>query len=186
MIVVKGWSESNKPVLGRPTKQDVRNDKGDMDRHGVDLWKVGTDTAKSALFARLDGDLEHELPAERLVRFSQDLPASFFEGITAEYYDTDTGKWVKRPGRRNEPLDTWVYAYAAAHHPRLAIQRAGAADWDELERLLEPRVHDLFTAPAVQTSALPAPAAPAAEAPAAVDHRDPGEDWVPDLPDHWL
>jgi phage terminase large subunit GpA-like protein len=187
VIVIKGWSESNKPVLGRPTKQDVRNDKGDMDRNGVDLWKVGTDTAKSALFARLDGDLEHELPDERLVRFSQDLPASFFEGITSEYYDADTGKWVKRPGRRNEPLDTWVYAYAGAHHPRLAIQRAGAADWDELERLLEPRVHDMFTAPPVQTSALPAPAAtPAAEAPPAVDHRDPDEDWVPDLPDHWL
>lgn len=198
VIVIKGWSESNKPVLGRPTKQDVRNERGDMDRHGVDLWKVGTDTAKSALFARLDGDLEREVPAERMVRFSKELPASFFEGITSEYYDPDTGKWVKRPGKRNEPLDTWVYAYAAAHHPRLAIQRAGAADWDELERLLEPRVNDMFTAAAAPAPAValpdgnegpdPAPATQPepARSSGRNDHGDPRDDWVPDMPDHWL
>lgn len=189
VIVVKGYSTANKPVLGRPTKQDVRNDRGDMDRNGVDLWMVGTDTAKSALFARLDGDMLHEDPAARLVRYSAELPPTFFEGIVSEYYDQDTGKWIKRPGKRNEPLDTWGYAYAAAHHPRIAIHTARAADWDELERLYEPRVNDMFTQqPAALPDASVHTSAPAAEPPpqarpqSAPEH----DNWVPDVPDNWI
>lgn len=189
VIIIKGASKPNKPILGRPTKQDVKNERGAMDRNGVDLWLVGTDTAKSALFARIDGDALHEQPTDRMVRYSAELPASFFEGITSEYYDADTGKWIKRPGKRNEPLDTWDYAYAAAHHPRIAIHTAKAADWDELERLLEPRVNDMFTqqaqpvaegAPAVQTPA-PAPEQPA---PPAAGHEH--DNWVPDVGDNWI
>jgi len=189
VIVIKGASKPNKPILGRPTKQDVKNERGAMDRNGVDLWLVGTDTAKSALFARIDGDALHEQPADRMVRYSAELPASFFEGITSEYYDADTGKWVKRPGKRNEPLDTWGYAYAAAHHPRIAIHTARAADWDELERLLEPRVNDMFTqpagpaaeaSPAVHTSApIPEQTAPKAKT---QEH----DNWVPEVPDNWI
>jgi phage terminase large subunit GpA-like protein len=195
VIVVKGYNQANKPILGRPSKQDVRNDQGAMDKNGVDLWMVGTDTAKSALFARLDGDLLHEQPGDRMVRFSADLPATFFEGIASEVYDAETGKWIKRPGKRNEPLDTWNYAYSAAHHPRIAIHTARAADWEELERLLEPRVNDMFTTPTAEapaeaeTTQPTAPAAtpvaaPAAPAPrrAATEH----DNWVPEVPDDWI
>ncbi|MFZ3141155.1 phage terminase large subunit family protein [Polaromonas sp.] len=194
VIVVKGHSKPNKPILGRPTKQDVRNERGAMDKNGVDLWMVGTDTAKSALFARLDGDALHEQFTDRMVRYSAELPATFFEGITSEYYDLESSKWVKRPGKRNEPLDTWGYAYAAAHHPRIAIHTAKAADWDELERLYEPRVNDMFaqqaapvdtsaqvaTVPAIEETAA---AAELEEEPAAAHEH---ADWVPDVPDNWI
>lgn len=202
VIVIKGYSQPNKPILGRPSKQDVKNDRGAMDKNGVDLWMVGTDTAKSALFARIDGDTMHEEMTDRMVRYSSELPATFFEGIVSEYYDRDTGKWIKRPGKRNEPLDTWGYAYAAAHHPKVAIHTARAADWDELERLLEPRFNDMFTsqqatitAPDVtlmQTSAQltpdenvshhPAADQPQPARPTAHEHNH----WVPDVPDNWI
>ena len=207
VIVIKGYSQSNKPILGRPSKQDVRNDRGEMEKNGVELWMVGTDTAKSALFARLDGDLMHEQHTDRMVRYSTELPATFFEGVASEFYDADSGKWIKRPGKRNEPLDTWVYAYCAAHHPRIAIHTARGADWDELERLLEPRVHDMFaqasqspqtdtennndTAPDMQTPAqegdttLPTSEAPADPAPPAQTRHDDTDDWVPDMRDTW-
>lgn len=200
VIVVKGYSQPNKPILGRPSKQDVRNDRGAMDKNGVDLWMVGTDTAKSALFARIDGDTLHEKMTDRMVRYSNELPVTFFEGITSEYYDTDSGKWVKRPGKRNEPLDTWGYAYAAAHHPRVAIHTARAADWDELERLLEPRVNDMFTRqvtlttegtqpvqtsePAAQQAATETDAAAGPQQAQAAAHEH--DNWVPDVPDNWI
>ena len=200
VIVIKGYSQPNKPILGRPSKQDVKNDRGAMDKNGVDLWMVGTDTAKSALFARLDSDAMHDQPTNRMVRYSNELPATFFEGIVSEYYDRDTGKWIKRPGKRNEPLDTWGYAYAAAHHPSVAIHTARAADWDELERLLEPRVNDMFTQQAtsttpdaapVQTSAqanpeaaTPPPAAARPEPARQAEHEH--NNWVPDVPDNWI
>ena len=198
VIVIKGYNQPNKPILGRPTRQDVRNERGDMDRNGVDLWMVGTDTAKSALFARIDADALHEQAADRMVRYSAELPATFFEGVTSEYYDAENGKWVKRPGKRNEPLDTWVYAYAASHHPRIAIHTARSADWDEMERLLEPRVNDMFTTAATPTAGATADAAPvqtsapaeseepapAEQGPRSARHDD--EDWIPDLPSNWI
>jgi phage terminase large subunit GpA-like protein len=206
VMVIKGASQPNKPILGRPSKQDVRNESGAMDKNGVDLWLVGTDTAKSALFARLDGDLMHEQPIDRMVRYSAELPVTFFEGIVSEYYDADKGKWEKRPGKRNEPLDTWVYAYAGAHHPRIAIHAARAADWDELERMLEPRIGDMFTqpiptvvanveqGPAVQTSAQqgadhnisPTSEQPIDSTPSVTSTRNnEDDDWVPDMRETW-
>lgn len=202
VMAVKGWSQRNKPVLGRPTKQDAKNEAGVMDKTGSVHWMVGTDTAKSSLFSRLDGDLMHEQFEDRMVRYSAELPATFFEGITSEYYDADTGKWEKRPGKRNEPLDTWVYAYAAAHHPEVAIHTARAADWEELERLMEPRMGDMFTSgPAlptdssqVQASALAeetetktpqqTTSAPAAPVATPTNHED--NDWVPDMRGTWF
>jgi phage terminase large subunit GpA-like protein len=215
VMVIKGYSQPNKPILGRPSKQDVRNDSGAMDKNGVDLWMVGTDTAKSALFARLDGDLMHEQFTDRMVRYSAELPATFFEGVASEFYDADTGKWVKRPGKRNEPLDTWGYAYAAAHHPRIAIHTARSADWDELEKMLEPRVHDMFALPLPTPASAEQATQPTPEvqtsAPGAIDHTSTApatdtatdidtdeaasaptaqaarrdDDWVPDMRDDW-
>ena len=176
-------------MLGRPSRQDVKNASGTIDRNGVNKWPVGTDTAKSVLFARLDGDTIHPEAENRLVRYSSELPLTFFQGIASEVFDAESGKWVKRAGSRNEPLDTWVYAYAAAHHPTIAIHTARAGDWDRLEQLVEPRVGDLFAAPLESSPQEPAEETetqqetqptPAAAAPT------PNNDWVPEVPDNWI
>lgn len=186
VMVIKGSSQKNRPVLGRPSRQDVKNSSGAIDKNGVDLWPVGPDTSKGVLFARLDGDAEHTDPASRMVRYSDQLPMTFFEGIASEVYDAESGKWIKRPGKRNEPLDTWVYAYAAAHHPRIAIHTARDAEWDQLEQLIEPRTGDLFAMPLPETSeqepqTMPTAPVPAPEPPPATHN-----DWVPDVPDNWI
>lgn len=203
VIVVKGSSLPSRPVLNRPTKQDVRSDKGVMETNGVDLWMVGTDTAKGALFSRVDGDAAHDDKASAMVRFSTELPATFYEGMTAEVFDADTGRWTKRPGRPNEPLDTWVYAYAAAHHPRISIHTARAADWDEQERLLEPRVNDMFTQtgaptetattettdarqPQEETTQPAQPAQPDPRQPVEKSFIEPLDAWIPSVPKNWI
>lgn len=150
VIAIKGAKVPNRPILSRPTRQDVKNAKGEVQPKGVLLWMVGTDTAKAALFARLDGDMlpgaERQLldPAKRMVRFAAGLSDEYYEQLTAEVFDERSGKWVKIR-TRNEALDTWVYAYAAACHPSVRINRLQSADWEHLRQLLEPRVRDMFS-----------------------------------------
>lgn len=150
VIAVKGAKETNRPILSRPTRQDVKNARGDVQKNGVMVWSVGTDTAKNALFSRLasdveiSGETEHYLaPEKRMVRFPNGLPSEFYEQMTAEVYDDRSGRYVKIR-QRNEALDTWVYAYAAACHPNVRINRFQAADWEHLKSLIEPRIPDLF------------------------------------------
>mgnify|MGYP000676876507 CR=1 FL=1 len=47
--------------------------------------------------------------------------------LTVAYVGDDE---PKKRGARNEPLDTWGYAYAATHHPELRLHRLTRADWE--------------------------------------------------------
>jgi phage terminase large subunit GpA-like protein len=162
LMAIKGSSKPGRPILAsRPAPQDV-NWRGKVIKGGVKLWTVGTDTAKSALTARLIGDnnlLEQAADdAEKLggavvlkVHFSEELGEDYYEQLTSEVFDPERNRWVRKRGRRNEGLDTWVYAAAAAQHPEIRVHAMRKADWDRIEKLLEP--------PAPQTPDTPPPAA---------------------------
>lgn len=143
VIAVKGSSQANKPVIGRPSAQDV-NHRGRTTRNGVNLWNVGVNTAKDTLFARIAGD-EGRDAADRRCHFPSDLTAEFYEQHGAERYDTLRRRWVKKPGARNEAWDCWVYAFAAACHPSVRVYAKRDAEWCALEALIEPAA-DLFAA----------------------------------------
>lgn len=137
LMAVKGASTPGKPILGaRPQAQDV-NWRGRVIKGGVLLWLIGSDTAKHALYARLTGD-ENLDPAARKIHFPNDLPADYFDQITAEVFDPERNRWVKRRGRRNEGTDTWVYGTAAGQHPELRVHALRARDWARLAQMLEP------------------------------------------------
>ncbi len=142
VIAVKGSSQPNKPVINRPTAQDV-NTRGHTMRQGIQLWSVGVNTAKDTLFARLTGDAGVDAH-ERRCHFPADMPAEFYEQHGAERYDMARKRWIKRPGARNEAWDCWVYAYAAACHPLARVYAKREADWTALEAKIEPRVVDIF------------------------------------------
>lgn len=174
LMAVKGANAPSRPILaGRPQPQDV-NWRGRTIKNGVLLWMVGTDTAKSLLLNRLKNDAEVD-PAARQVRFSADLTEDFYLGLTAETFDPERNKWVKLRNRRNEQLDTWVYATAAAYHPEVRVNAKTARDWTHLEQLLEP-------ANAVPIDpAAPAPPPAAAPKPKPSSDNNAGfgrEDWV--------
>lgn len=138
LMALKGSNVSGKPILAsRAQAQDI-NWRGKVIKGGVKLWMVGTDTAKHVLFSRLthDGTLDN---ASRLIHFPANLPAEYFDMLTAEAFDPEHNRWVKRRGRRNESLDTWVYAAAAAQHPEIRTHAMRASDWARLEKLLEPQ-----------------------------------------------
>jgi phage terminase large subunit GpA-like protein len=204
VIAIKGAKVANRPILSKPTRQDVKNAKGDIQRNGVQLWMVGTDTAKSALFARIDGDqvvvdgvVVLVKPVERMVRYPAGLPDEFYDQVTAEVYDERSGRWIKIRAR-NEALDTWVYAYAAACHPAVRINRLQTADWEHLRQMIEPRTGDLFSTanPQLETPAVAqvppdpqqegvpvqTPAQPEAQQ---AEPADSSNDWLPET-DNWL
>lgn len=146
VIPIKGSKDPTKPIIGRPTLQDV-NWRGRTQRHGVQLWTLGVNTAKSTLFARLMGDAGADAD-QRRCHIPGDMPEEFFRQITSERYDLTLKRWVVRDKSvRNEAFDCWVYAYAAAVHPRVRLHVRRDADWAALESKLEPAVMDLFTAP---------------------------------------
>jgi phage terminase large subunit GpA-like protein len=128
---IKGQSQAGKPVIGRPSKVDV-NWKGAVIKSGVQLWPVGSDTAKSAIYARL----QQNESGPGTYHWPIGLDDDYFVQLTAEKLITRYSKagypkqeWVKT-GPRNEALDCEVYAYAAAN--RIGISRI---DFDKFKHV---------------------------------------------------
>lgn len=194
VFAVKGASTLGKPIIGKPTSQDV-NHKGKTIKGGAQLWLVGGDTAKDVLFAYLASD-EDAVPEDRFIHFPLALKDDYFDQLTAEVYDSTKRTWRQLPGRSNEVIDLFVYGFAAAFHPLLRIDTMRDADWTLLESMVEPVNGDLFRAPiaiaqsesapqseAVQTSAqsVPAQQAAAKQPPSP----PPEKTWLHDT-DNWL
>jgi phage terminase large subunit GpA-like protein len=173
-LCIFGAVPNNAPVLSKGKLQDI-NWQGKHDKRGVTIHHVGTVGIKHVLYSRVGTDADRQ-PDARLVRLSKDLPPEFFGGLISETYNPARNRFEKRGGgARNEPLDTWVYAYAAAHHPELRLHRRTRLEWDAAEQRLQvaradvPRESKSGAAPAVDPrgtkSAAPAPAAAAPSSP---------------------
>lgn len=142
-IAVKGASTPGKPIINRPSKLDLTI-RGRTIKHGAEGWLVGADTAKHLIFTRLGADGKKVLAHERSIQFAAGLDPSFYNQLTAEIWDPSRRKWIKqRP--RNEALDTFVYALAAAHHPQVRLHLWKEPQWARLEAALEPMTGDLFS-----------------------------------------
>lgn len=152
VIAIKGSKFQGRPIIPtRPSPQDV-NVRGQVIRAGVDLWHIGTDTAKGAIFAKLIADSGAD-PEDYRFRFPGDLPDEFYQQLTAERYDTTKQRWVKPRHKRNEALDCTVYAVAAACHPEIRIDKLREKDWEKIEAKVQPVIQDMFS----QTEPTPAP-----------------------------
>lgn len=132
IVAIKGHNVANKPILStRPSKIDI-NKKGVTEKKGVELWTIGTDTAKQYLWERW-----HLASGAGAIHFSKDLPADYFDGLTAEkrtvVYNKGRKvvKWNRPSGAYNEPLDLTVYNLAAAHY--LGLHKKTDTQWRELE-----------------------------------------------------
>jgi len=106
------------------------------------LWPIRVDPAKDLLAARLakTASLEQNVRGPGVVHFPKSFTDTYFSGLTAEKSvpkrtlkaSGSHREWkLKSEGRRNEPWDTFVYAYAS-----LCGLRANGFDLDaEVERL---------------------------------------------------
>lgn len=133
VFAIKGASKWGRPVIAqRPSKVDVTW-KGLTERHGAELWFVGTDTAKDWIYNRY---LIEDGPGA--LHFANDLPDDFFDQCVAERKVTRYVKgykkieWVKGKAERNEGLDLMVYCLAMAHY--LGINRYQEHDWERVSQ----------------------------------------------------
>jgi phage terminase large subunit GpA-like protein len=166
VLAVKGQSQPGKPVMGKPTERDT-SWRGKKIKRGARVWPVGSDTAKYVLMQRL----QITQPGPGYVHTSAELPDEYYKGLTAEQVVTryvkgrPRSEWILRKGIRNEPLDLWVYGYAAACY--LGMARWKEHDWERLAARIEPPlfepavVDDIRAAAPTVADAPPAPAAPA-------------------------
>ncbi len=135
-IAVKGASTTGRAILGKPSLQDV-NWRGQTMKKGVALYTVGTDTAKHLIYNRLNGDNDKD-PSERKVHFSTELPENYYDQLVSETFNPRKNRWEIKKGKRNEVLDTKVYAIAASHHPELYLHKWKKSDWDRREAMVQP------------------------------------------------
>lgn len=149
-MVIFGAKPNNAPVLSRGKMQDI-NYRGKLDKRGVKIHHVGTVAIKHWLYSRLSTDADKPRD-QRLVHLSEDLPPEYFGGLVSETYNPSKNRFEKRRGPRNEPLDTWVYSYAAAHHQELRLHRYTRADWDAAEARARTADDNATPAPQSQTS----------------------------------
>lgn len=181
IFAVKGASQRGRQIIGRPSKVDVTW-KGTVVKHGAEMWLIGVDGAKHRLFARLAGDRKQAMSSARIVHFSSELPDDYFMQLSAEIFDPNKRAWVKLHNRRNEALDTHIYAMVAAMHPRIRVHTQREHDWITLEQIIEPKQGaDLFAAPQEQSkAAVPQGEPPAApeQKPAQAPRRGTGSNWV--------
>lgn len=164
IYAIKGdANKKNRPIIGnKPTNVDV-NWRGKVERKGAQLWIIGTDTAKDYLQSRWS-----KAQGFGALHFSQDLPESWFKGLTSEYRTSGYKRgrklswWEQKKGEPNEPLDLAVYNLAAAFH--LGLHKKSEHGWQLLRDRLVPANGDLFAQPE------PAPTETAVEgAPVAAD-----------------
>lgn len=135
--------------MGRAISQNAsypnKSRSGKIIRHGYALWNVGTEHCKDFIYGNLaaDGD---KAEAERIFHFPQGLPDEYYDGLLSETYDPEKKRYIQRLGqkyKRNEPLDTTVYAWAIGQHKdiNLGRLRSGRPDpkfWERLAKMLEP------------------------------------------------
>ena len=111
---VRGSSTPTAPRIGHPAWHDIDH-RGTVLKHGLQVWLIGTNSLKATIYSRLK--LTDHGP--RAIHFPSGLEEEWFQQLTAERLVNTYNKghlrqeWHKiRP--RNEALDCFVYAYAAA------------------------------------------------------------------------
>lgn len=133
VLAIKGMSTPNKPILGKPTKQDINIRKQTIKR-GAELWPVGTDTAKSTIYGRL----KREGSGPGAYHWPLGLSDEYYAQLTAEKQVTRMLNgfpkriWVKKDSDRNEALDCEVYAYSALQY--LYTRHNRASFWEQMAK----------------------------------------------------
>jgi len=105
VFAIKGVGGEGKPIVGRPTKNNIGK---------INLFPVGTDTAKELIYSRLkiveEGEGYCHFPKGRHEEYFRMLTAE--KKITKYFKGRPKREWVKIR-TRNEALDCRVYATAA-------------------------------------------------------------------------
>jgi phage terminase large subunit GpA-like protein len=152
VLAIKGASQPNKPVLGRPSTIDV-NWRGKTMPRSLKMWMIGTDTAKHLLYGRMR--LQQVGPGYVHVPRAL-IETDEFEQMTAARLlpviaqGKQVLRWITARGTREEGGDAMVYAYAAACY--LGIQSYREPSWARREQRYAPAIPDMSEPPKVEVA----------------------------------
>lgn len=112
---------------------------GSKNKFAHKIWLGGVSYLKTDLYTKLKLPTEDPLaPGQHPPGFCHfpEYDRDFFKGICGESLVLKKGKYVwERHFRKNEPLDTWIYARIAA--AMFGLDRFKDAEWDALEGIIE-------------------------------------------------
>lgn len=153
VMVIKG-QDSLPTLLGTPKAVDLTT-QGKRIARGVKLWPIGVSKIKEDFYSwlRLEKSLDGQEYPPCYCHFPE-FDDEYFKQLTAEDHVKKVGKnkfakyeWVKNRDR-NESLDLWVMARAAAS--AVGLDRMTSKQWDEVEvhagfNLIKAKVESLVT-----------------------------------------
>lgn len=157
IMAIKGHKTPGVEIFSKPKPSldtDYRNSKAS--RYGLRPYMVGTSKAKDLLIGP-QGRLSLEGSGPGRFHFSRHVRDDYCEQLLAEQkvpkrkdgrYDGEL-VWTKIVGKRNEALDTEVYALHAARAVKVHLK--SDAEWTRLDQQL--RQQALFDAPATPRAA---------------------------------
>lgn len=137
LMPIKGAQKADAEIFRRPlpsVDSVKRNTKAS--RHGLRVFMAGVSRAKDVLLGdRGPGRLALTGRGPGRIHWYRDVRADYLEQLTSEVKaPARTGSkrvWQLRKGRRNEALDTKIYALHAARAIKVHLKRE--ADWQALE-----------------------------------------------------
>lgn len=109
-------------IKGRAGAWPIWPNQARRSKTGEQFWPVGVDTAKDAIYGRLRIEIEDgeaRRPGMIHFRAGEGFGLDYFEQLTSEHREVRRQRgqsyavWVLPEGKRNEALDTFVYALAA-------------------------------------------------------------------------
>lgn len=144
VYAVQGATTRMGKAISATASLPERTPKGRIIKGSYALWNIGTEYCKDFIFGTLASD-EKLSADERVIHFPLGLEEDYFDGLLSEVFDMEKNKYVQKAGaryKRNEPLDTFVYAWAIGHHKkvRIGMTMRGEANphyWTKRESMLE-------------------------------------------------
>lgn len=156
VILVRGRAGDAMAPLERVRWERQAN--GQLKRSSKKWYNVGVSPLKTSFYAQLKKTDPLDLG---YVGFASDLGDAYFEGLTSEVRKevkrngSLAWQWEVLRGKRNEPLDTMNYAYAAAYKCRAFVM--SDIEWEKLIAARDVESVDLFTRPAPPPPSKPRP-----------------------------
>ena len=190
VILVKGSGAQTGPVM-TPMRFDRRKD-GKAKRRQKRAFMLNVSQMKADFYAWLDVE---DPVARGYIHFCQDLGDEYFRQVTSEVRVLErsrvgvlSSRWkLVDPKRRNEALDTMLYAEAAAR--RKGWTSMTAEEWAQLEEVRaappETPQGDLFAKEAARPTDVQAAPAPAPK-PVKEQTRKPADNWLQGRGGNWL
>ena len=176
------------PVRGMNGPRPIWPKRSTETKRHEHIFLLGVDTAKDWLYARLR--ISKPGPGYFHFPIADEIDGKYFAQLTSEQIRTKKLKgklvreWFLPPGRRNEALDTAVYALAARMATRLRLDKdapAAGAGVVGAQPMRPPPVEDFDDEP-TPTPIEPAPDSTSATAPVPRgvrhSHFEPGGGWL--------